>query len=188
MMKECRECKAQKPESEFYLAHGRVVARCKSCYRTKTRLWNQQFKTKEREVLWAKAVKVKRAIVKDAVFEAYGGYVCACCGETHKGFLSLDHIGNDGAKWRVALFGARNYAGYRTYAWLFKNRFPAGFQVLCMNCNFGKRMNVGVCPHSVTSNDYPKMGVGASAPKRLALVPASDDIVSPAMKVAAVRS
>jgi hypothetical protein len=27
------------------------------------------------------------------------------------------------------------------------NGFPAGFQVLCFNCNQGRRLNHGVCPH-----------------------------------------
>jgi hypothetical protein len=57
--------------------------------------------------------------------------------------------------------------------------------VLCMNCNHGKRMNHGICPHQVTSNDYPSTGVGSSDPKRTAPL-AGEDIVSSATKVAAV--
>jgi hypothetical protein len=29
-----------------------------------------------------------------------------------------------------------------------RNNYPEGFQILCMNCQFGKRMNNGVCPHT----------------------------------------
>ena len=29
---------------------------------------------------------------RDAVFEAYGGAICACCGEDHIEFLTVDHI------------------------------------------------------------------------------------------------
>jgi hypothetical protein len=34
-----------------------------------------------------------------------------------------------------------------------RNGFPPGYQVLCMNCNHGKRMNNGVCPHKERCND-----------------------------------
>lgn len=33
------------------------------------------------------------------------------------------------------------------YRWLMKNKYPSGFQVLCWNCNMGKQINGGVCPH-----------------------------------------
>lgn len=83
----------------------------------------------------------QRAKLKDAVFSSYGGYRCACCGEETKEFLSIDHINNDGWDHREALNGKN------IYRWLFRNDFPTGYQVLCMNCNWGKRMNNGICPH-----------------------------------------
>jgi hypothetical protein len=82
---------------------------------------------------------------RDAVFMAYGGYVCACCGETEPKFLSIDHINNDGAKERKS--GVYGGSGTAFYLWLRKNAFPAGYQVLCMNCQVGKHRNGGVCPH-----------------------------------------
>lgn len=66
---------------------------------------------------------------------------CACCGETEIDFLSLDHINGGGNKHRKSL-GIRSI-----YSWIIKNNFPDGFQVLCMNCQFGKQLNNGVCPH-----------------------------------------
>lgn len=84
--------------------------------------------------------------VKDACYNAYGGYVCACCGETEPAFLSLDHVNNDGAQHRREIGGG----GRKTYSWLIANDFPPGFQVLCMNCNWGKARNGGVCPHQKT--------------------------------------
>lgn len=89
-------------------------------------------------------------IRKDKVYAAYGGYQCACCGEEIRHFLTLDHINNDGAAHRKEVFGdSRASAGsHRSlYCWIIKNNFPSIFQVLCMNCNWGKRMNGGVCPH-----------------------------------------
>ena len=79
------------------------------------------------------------------VYAAYGGFVCACCGETEPKFLSIDHINNDGAVERRS--GKYNGGGSAFYSWLRKNAFPSGYQVLCMNCQVGKHRNGGVCPH-----------------------------------------
>ena len=88
--------------------------------------------------------RARRIEVKDRAFAGYGGYKCACCGESETQFLTIDHVNNDGAehkrKWNLR-------TGEEVYRWLIKHDFPSGFQVLCMNCNWGKRYNNGVCPH-----------------------------------------
>lgn len=76
-------------------------------------------------------------------FNRYGGPKCACCGETSWAFLSLDHINGGGCKHRREMKGG----GLFTYRWLKKHGYPEGYQVLCMNCNFGKAQNGGICPH-----------------------------------------
>lgn len=87
--------------------------------------------------------KHKRDEFKKVAFEAYGNR-CQCCGETEPVFLSIDHVNNDGAEYR------RNKAHPRGGAllcgWLIKQGFPKDFQLLCHNCQWGKRM-FGVCPH-----------------------------------------
>lgn len=88
--------------------------------------------TKQREV---------RDTKKFNAFQAYGGFVCACCGERMEKFLSIDHINGDGSKHR-----RQQGNGAMLYSWLARHQFPAGFQVLCMNCNWGRRYT-GVCPH-----------------------------------------
>jgi hypothetical protein len=95
----------------------------------------------------AEAAKTKRIQqrVKDEVFNAYGGYQCACCGEIKPLFLSIDHVHNNGAIERKS--GLYRSSGTGFYQWLRKNKFPAGYQVLCMNCQVGKHKNGGVCPH-----------------------------------------
>ena len=97
----------------------------------------------------AESTKTKRAqaICRDQVFAAYGGYKCACCGETEQMFLSIDHIDNNGAEERKS--GLYAGSGYSFYRWLRKTGFPSGYQVLCMNCNVGKHKNGGVCPHQI---------------------------------------
>jgi hypothetical protein len=62
--------------------------------------------------------------------------------------LSIDHIDNNGHSHRQELGGG---GGSLFYQWLINNDFPTGFQVLCMNCQFGKKHNNGVCPHQVAS-------------------------------------
>lgn len=84
--------------------------------------------------------KKNHLLLKEKIFRAYGGYVCACCGEKEKAFLTIDHINNDGA-------AHRREVGSALYKWLEMNEFPEAFQVLCMNCQWGKRVNGGVCPH-----------------------------------------
>lgn len=83
---------------------------------------------------------------------AYGGYRCACCGESEPKFLTLDHVFNDGSSHRKKI-GNR---GAGIFKWLRDHGYPAGFQILCMNCNHGKSLNGGVCPHrakSILEND-----------------------------------
>lgn len=86
----------------------------------------------------------RRNAAKEAAYNAYGGYKCACCGETEIAFLSIDHVHNDGAEHKRQ---NNIRTGEQMYRWLARNKFPPGFQVLCMNCQWGKRNNNGVCPH-----------------------------------------
>lgn len=69
-----------------------------------------------------------------------GTMKCMCCGENIYEFLTIDHINGGGRKHRTEIKGT-------IYKWLVDNNFPDGFQVLCYNCNSGKRVNNGVCPH-----------------------------------------
>ena len=86
---------------------------------------------------------------KDRVsaFSHYGGFSCACCGETEPAFLSIDHIEGGGAVERLKIFGSKYQGGHHFYRWLRVSGYPSGYQVLCMNCQFGRRDNGGVCPH-----------------------------------------
>lgn len=88
----------------------------------------------------------RNRIDRVAALEAYGN-ACSCCGEKRYEFLAIDHIDGSGGAHRRALFG-RNAGGAAFYRWLRVNGYPAGFRVLCHNCN----MAIGlyhVCPHEV---------------------------------------
>jgi hypothetical protein len=149
--KRCRDCDCLKPYTGFYstgTSRGAlgVMALCKECFNAQQREARKDPEIRQRGLDYARS---QRVILRDKSLNAYGAK-CACCGEAERRFLSLDHIHNDGAEWRKKTFGKRHMAGYRTYLWLVANDFPKGvFQVLCANCQFGKRMNKGICPHQL---------------------------------------
>jgi hypothetical protein len=93
------------------------------------------------------ALKNKRAAARlkqrMEMLQAYGGPspCCSCCGEGILQFLALDHIDGGGGRQREELGGG----GFLT--WLRRNNYPAGFRLLCHNCNFGRQLNDGICPH-----------------------------------------
>jgi len=73
------------------------------------------------------------------VMETLGGK-CACCGETHPAFLTLDHVQNDGAK-------DRRLHRHLLMRRIINEGFPRDkYQVLCWNCNAAKHF-AGACPH-----------------------------------------
>jgi len=103
-------------------------------------------------------------------FEHYGGpnYKCACCPESEFSFLTIDHNEGKGNSEREKLFGNKSVAGHHFYRKLRGLGFPDGYQVLCMNCQVGRRDNIdNVCPHkkkpltaSELLNEFDKLRVG----------------------------
>ena len=79
---------------------------------------------------------------RDDAFNAYGGYICACCGENNPKFMTIDHINNITSQDHKA-----PRSGWTFYHWLKKQGYPPGYQVLCYNCNLGRARNQGICPH-----------------------------------------
>lgn len=79
---------------------------------------------------------------KRTVIDRYGGR-CECCGETEIEFLSMDHINGGGRRERIA-FGV---SGVFKRLLKSEERLP-GFQVLCMNCQFGAQHG-RTCPHQL---------------------------------------
>jgi hypothetical protein len=174
-LKTCSKCKQEKPYDAFYKQHlfsakskrTSVMAECKECTIKRSRERKNGEKREEIRIQENAQQRLRRLVVRDETFAAYGGYRCICCGETEPSFMTLDHIDNDGADFRRKISGKRTDAGFHTYLWLAKNGYPKTVQVLCMNCNFGKRMNNGICPHQVRCNDQSK-DVESSDSKRTA--------------------
>lgn len=72
--------------------------------------------------------------LKLEVLEAYGGAVCAVCGETDLDLLQLDHVEGGGRQHRRELDTS---GGYEFYLRLKSDGFPQipPMQVLCANHN-----------------------------------------------------
>ena len=86
----------------------------------------------EKRKRWAVQWKNK---VKLEVIAHYSDKTMACadCGFDDIRALTIDHINGGGSQHR------KRINGYHIPAWLRKNGYPEGYQVLCMNCQFIKK-------------------------------------------------
>jgi hypothetical protein len=104
-----------------------------------------------------------RLSLKLETFAAYGGNKCSCAhcqlsnGSDYR-FLTIDHINNDG--------NIQQKRGINLYSWLKKHGYPDGYRILCYNCNSGRQLNNGVCPHQQESDNITR---SKSAVRRLKL-------------------
>lgn len=105
---------------------------------------NSRSRAKHRDARNAKR-RQNRELIKVNTLTAYSTNPprCACCGETYLAFLTIDHIYGGGSAHTRQL----GVHGGEFYSWLKRQGYPPGFQVLCFNCNSGRHMNGGVCPH-----------------------------------------
>lgn len=127
----CRSCGVDSEERRP--AEGKAL--CEPC-----RSRRNTYRAKDPEYHNKKQQEYKQRL-KDAAFNAYGGYVCVCCKETHKEFLTIDHVKGGGGEHRRKVG-----VGPVFHRWLRNNHYPEGFRVLCMNCNFSHGV-YGYCPH-----------------------------------------
>lgn len=106
---------------------------------------NKKWRT-ERKKDYQAYEKRYRAALRKATLEAYGSK-CVCCAETEPKFLTIDHINNDGAKHRKEI----GQGSVPLMLYLKNNNYPTdSFQCLCWNCNCGRNINGGICPHKET--------------------------------------
>src|SRR5579872_116651 len=145
--RKCIRCRRYKPEWMFVGPDGLVAGGCTEC-REKRMLeyYNnrehnlevgKQYSKKNVDKI-QKNARISAKYIRLRVLEHYGKY-CECCGEDQIEFLAVDHINGfpEGKK----------RTGARLWRWLIKNLFPKGFRTLCCNCNFGRYVNGGECPH-----------------------------------------
>ena len=173
-MKKCCRCGKMKSLSEYYRNNKNkdgLDYHCKQCHNEYNNKYPQppsyrkDYYSKNREEILRgqkdycqthpevrkRASKKYRNKLKSEVLSHYsnGTMKCACekCYYHNHNclieFLTIDHINNDGAIQRKKLNGKN------IYLWLKQHNYPEGYQVLCMNCNFGKICNKGICPHKM---------------------------------------
>jgi hypothetical protein len=129
------------------MPHGKQL-QCKSC-RKQDYIENREYillKYKEYYVKTRPKRIVEYRELVTTILDHYGAS-CVCCGETHRTFLCIDHVNNDGNK---ELNGAGNrLRTSQLFRKIIKDGFPDRYQVLCMNCNHSKMRNGGVCEHLI---------------------------------------
>ena len=87
------------------------------------------------------AVNRRESIREEFILE-YGG-TCACCGETEKAFLTLEHKNRDGKAHRDAV----GHTVVQQLVDLRKRGWPKdNYEILCFNCNRAT-WELGLCPH-----------------------------------------
>lgn len=146
-MKTCSKCGIT--HSKVHKHGGTWCATCSSAYSAEWRRRNKDAvnaRIRARYALTSKLMKeptkLYRGRLRAAVLVAYGSK-CACCGESIEQFLTLDHVGGDGASHRKETNNRSIYKIARDEG------FPSRYRLLCWNCNCS-RGQYGYCPHERT--------------------------------------
>lgn len=136
----CERC------GEVFKTIGSRAKFCPSCRKMKWRLWKKTKnweKSKAGKDYMTTYAREYRDEFKKKVFDYYGWH-CNCCNEQLKSMLTIDHVHNDGYKDRKL-----KISGASLYKKIIKLSFPSDYQVLCMNCNWSKKINKGTCQHKI---------------------------------------
>ena len=98
--------------------------------------YNQSLKGKLNQKRYLRRLKIR-------ILTHYGkNRHCLCCWPgcriTDDDMLSIDHIKDNGSQMRKNGEQPKSSGGF--YHWLLKNKFPKGFQTLCWNHQWKKRL------------------------------------------------
>jgi len=137
----CRDCWVARRKEPLYY--------CGDCYnkRLRDRYANdaEYRKTSNARMYAWKSANLKQLRV--AVNEMYGD-TCNCCGETEPLFLTIDHVNNDGGERRKQ--SSREHGTITLLRDILQHgSVQPDYQLLCMNCQLGKHLNGGICPHQL---------------------------------------
>jgi hypothetical protein len=128
----CSSCSTHKPILDGFYKHKKnpdgLAYVCKECAKKQRANYYKvnANRIKKRTVAYRRRIRIE-------TLNAYGGAICLHCGETKFNCLTLDHIGQDGAKQRR---DGQARGGGKLCANLRRNNYPQGFRVLCFNCNW----------------------------------------------------
>jgi hypothetical protein len=128
----------QARHKQYYVDHRDEMLKREKAYRS---AWTPETAARDKENKAQWGIQKRRALYNQ-LFQIYGGK-CACCGESNRLFLTLDHINGDGNIERKAIQNRQ----YGTVGKAIREPDKSKYQILCYNCNCGKRRNKGICPH-----------------------------------------
>lgn len=131
---------ANKWQREYYLQHQEEIIQKRKAHRANNKSTIKKSKQnwyirKGKEQMYKKDTNIKLEVLTH-----YGGGLCKCmmCGESRLACLSIDHIAENGGELRKA--GIDKNGGRDLYVSLKKRNYPKGYQTLCMNCQWVKRV------------------------------------------------
>ena len=149
MKKRCSKCRKFKKYEEYRPDKRFSTGRrpdCRVCEHPKrikhSATYRQTPEGRNKRNLAHARMRARYRLVALSAYSRGGPIRCACCGDGHLEFMTLDHVGGGGRKHRKGI----NKQGAAFYKWLINQGFPPGYQVLCFNCNFAK-WRCGECPH-----------------------------------------
>lgn len=107
-------------------------------------------KDREYSITHKLQIRQRQLIIKTQVLTHYGNgkLNCVKCGFSDIRALCLDHINGGGSKQRSNSFRG----GYYKYYLLKTQIYPNGYQTLCMNCNYSKRITNNECLRDWSEN------------------------------------
>lgn len=163
--KPCVDCGVEITSANGYPCIGRkgqvyYRGRCKKCQYLYLKHFDLRWEKKNPEVVQARnianywkdpsrmrqRVRDYRQRIKIEVFSHYSGSPPRCADPfgmhdepfTDVRCLTLDHVDGSGARHREELQNLNK----GLYTWILEHNFPEGFQVLCYNCQFVKKIEM----------------------------------------------
>lgn len=112
---------------------GNVCIYCNSFFETNRKIYPHRLKILPRCCHICYRIELRNLVLKKYKNR------CNCCGEKQHRFLQLDHIKGGGRK------DFKTRTSEKIYEEALSN--PKKFQILCANCNIGRFLNKGTCPH-----------------------------------------
>ena len=130
----CRKCDLIR-NKKYVKKHKKEVAKYKDGW------------AKDNSEKCKKAAKKYKNWMKLEVFQHYSNSktpYCKCCKINIFDFMTIDHINGDGAKHRKT----STLRGLTLYRYLYKQKYPKGYQILCYNCNSSKKTGTTCIGHN----------------------------------------
>jgi hypothetical protein len=146
-----REYRARNRErlSQYRRAYAKAHPNKVKCWRHNYYIRHRdEIREQTRLIDWpARRQKIKRDVLEH--YSNSRPVACVRCGIEDIRVLSVDHVDGNGAAHRKKL---KTRGGTAFYAWLRRHNYPPGFQVLCMNHQWIKRVENHECNHQAPRN------------------------------------